>query len=124
MHILCLRSTYIRFIPGYELSDDETEDVQPSQPLDNPEEADPAADLRPMAPLHPHPPVLPLPPFDFDCIIRQSGGNSASLFRVIREVDALLPPGPIIVHSQRAGGGVRYLSFASFAYFAYGMKHV
>ena len=110
-------------MPGYKRSDDEAEDVQLSQPLDNPKEADPAPDLRPMAALQPQPPVLPLPPFDFDGIIRRSGGNSASLFRVIREVDALLPPGPIIVHSQRAEGGVRYLYFAYFAYFAYGMKH-
>ena len=128
MHILCLQSTYIRFMPGYKRSDDEAEDVQLSQPLDNPKEADPAPDLRPMAALQPQPPVLQLPPFDFDGIIRRSGGNSASLFRVIREVDALLPPGPIIVHSQRAGGGVRYLYFgvqrtteirSYFAYFTY-----
>ena len=56
-------------MPGYKRSDDEAEDVQLSQPLDNPKEADPAPDLRPMAALQPQPPVLPLPPFDFDGII-------------------------------------------------------
>ena len=94
---------------GYEISYSEAEDMQSSQTQVLPEvAADPAPDLQPIAPfLPPHPPVLPLPPFDFDDLMRRSGGNSASLFRVIRDVDALLPPGPIIVHSQRAGGGVR-----------------
>ncbi len=44
--------------------------------------------------------------------MRWSGGETASLFQVIRErreVDALLPQGPIIVHSKRAGGGIRLL---------------
>ena len=103
-------------MPGYKRSDDEAEDVQLSQPLDNPKEADPAPDLRPMAALQPQPPVLPLPPFDFDGLMRRSGGNSASLFQDIRDVDALLPPGLIIVHNQHAGGGVRLLYIAYCAY--------
>ena len=103
---------------GYEISYSEAEDMQSSQTQVLPEvAADPAPDLQPIAPfLPPHPPVLPLPPFDFDDLMRRSGGNSASLFR-------LLPPGPIIVHSQRAGGGVRYLYVAYVAYFAYDRKH-
>ena len=39
--------------------------------------------------------------------MRQSGGGTSSLLRVIRETDALLPPGPIVVYSERAGGGMR-----------------
>ena len=39
--------------------------------------------------------------------MRRSGGNTAALLASIREADAYLPPGPIHVYSERAGGAVR-----------------
>jgi hypothetical protein len=46
-------------------------------------------------------------PFDFDSFMRSgSGGNTTTLLSTIREADAHLPPGPIIVY-RRAGGAVR-----------------
>ena len=49
----------------------------------------------------------PPPSFDFSDFMRRSGGSIDSMFSVIREVDALLPPGPIVVYSERAGGSMR-----------------
>jgi hypothetical protein len=59
------------------------------------------------------PPILQQPPapgpspFDFACFMRRSGGNTTTMLQVIREADAYLPPGPIVVYSERAGGAVR-----------------
>jgi hypothetical protein len=57
------------------------------------------------------PPILqqqPGPtPFDVAAFIRRSGGNTTTLLATIREADAHLPPGPIVVYSDRAGGAVR-----------------
>jgi hypothetical protein len=39
--------------------------------------------------------------------MRRSGGNTTALLASIREADAYLPPGPIHVYSERAGGAVR-----------------
>jgi hypothetical protein len=39
--------------------------------------------------------------------MRRSGGNTSALLASIREADAYLPPGPIHVYSERAGGAVR-----------------
>jgi hypothetical protein len=39
--------------------------------------------------------------------MRRSGGNTSALLSSIRESDAYLPPGPIHVYSERAGGAVR-----------------
>jgi hypothetical protein len=36
-------------------------------------------------------------PFDFYDFVRQTGGNSSSLFRAVDDIDKLLPRGPIIV---------------------------
>ena len=54
-------------------------------------------------------PILQQPPqsFDFSDFMRHSGGSTDSMFSVIREVDALLPTGPIVVYSERAGGSMR-----------------
>ncbi len=54
---------------------------------------------------------MPRPAFDFEGLVRKSGRNSASLFQAIQTVDALLPPDPIGVHSERAGGAVRLCKF-------------
>jgi hypothetical protein len=39
--------------------------------------------------------------------MRRLGGNATSMFSVVDQVDAMLPAGPIVVHSERAGGGAR-----------------
>ena len=46
-------------------------------------------------------------PFDFASFMRRSGANTTTLLSVIREADAHLPPGPIVVYSERAKGAVR-----------------
>ena len=46
-------------------------------------------------------------PFDFHEAMRRLGGNATSMFSVVDQVDDMLPAGPIVVHSERAGGGVR-----------------
>jgi hypothetical protein len=51
-----------------------------------------------------------LPPFDCHGAMRRLGCNPTSMFSVIDEVDNLLPAGPIVVHSERAGGGARLCS--------------
>ena len=91
---------------GYELSDDEGDVIPPSQSQEHPH--DDPLDIQPPALLL-QPPITTLPSFDFHDFMRWSGGKTASLFQTIREVDALLPREPIIVHSQRAGGGIRLL---------------
>ena len=53
-------------------------------------------------------PEIRLPsPFDFHGFMRRLGGNPTSMFSVVDQVDAMLPAGPIFVHSERAGGGAR-----------------
>ena len=46
-------------------------------------------------------------PFDFHGAMRRLGGNTPSMFSVVDQVDDMLPAGPVVVHSERAGGGVR-----------------
>ena len=46
-------------------------------------------------------------PFDFHGAMRRLGGNATSMFSVVDPVDDMLPAGAIVVHSERAGGGVR-----------------
>ena len=100
--------TYIDFLlslPGYELSSDEEElPLQPDDPADGGSALD---DLQPQngQPILQQPPALP--PFGFRAIMRRSGGNTSALLSSIRESDAYLPPGPIHVYSERAGGAVR-----------------
>jgi hypothetical protein len=53
-------------------------------------------------------PEIRLPsPFDFHGFMRRLGGNPTSMFSVVDQVDDMLPAGPILVHSERAGGGAR-----------------
>ncbi len=42
-------------------------------------------------------------PFDFHGSMRRLGGNPTSMFSVVDQVDDMLPAGPIVVHSERAG---------------------
>ena len=119
--ILCLCcAVNSDFKPGYEMSDDDDEDILPSRIQDHQRHGPdhPSDILQLPAPVMALPPPPP-PTFDFHSFMRRSGGKLASLFRLIQELDALLPQGPIIVHSQRAGGGVRLLYFAYFAYSAF-----
>ena len=93
--------------PGYELSDDENEDIQPPQDAAgcdlNQSQGQPVS-----APPFLHAPPVPCnAPFNFFAFLRQSSGHSASMLQSISNLDILLPPGPIIDHSERAGGGVR-----------------
>ena len=108
------------FIPGYELSDDEDQYITPSQIQDlKPDDTDrdhPSDVLLPPAPLMALPPPPP-PTFDFHSFMRKSGG------KLIQELDALLPQGFIIAHSQHAGSGVRLLYLAYFAYSAFHLYH-
>ena len=48
-------------------------------------------------------------PFDFASFMLESGGNTVTttLLSAKRKADAHLPPGPILVYSERAGGGTR-----------------
>ncbi len=46
-------------------------------------------------------------PFNFHGAMRRLGGNPTSMFSVVDQVDDMLPAGPIVVHSKRAGGGAR-----------------
>jgi hypothetical protein len=93
------------WMPGYELSSDE--DAPPVQPDNPPEIENDDDDVQPQI----GPATLLLQPvqrqFDFAYFMRRSGGNTTTLFSVIREADAHLPPGPIVVYSERAGGAVR-----------------
>jgi hypothetical protein len=92
-------------VSGFELSNDE--DEPPLQPDDLSDVGSALDDMQPQI----GPPILPQPPaptpFDFASLIRRSGGNTTTLLSVIREADAHLPPGPIVVYSERAGGAVK-----------------
>ena len=95
---------YCYFI-DYKLSDDDKQEIQPAQASapcgDLPDcDADGALSAALILPL---PPVPALHPFDFHDFIRQSCGNSASLFRAIQQVDKQSPNGPSIVDSERSG---------------------
>jgi len=98
-HLILLR------VPGYELSSDEDE-----PPLHSEDPADGGSaldDMQPqIGPPIPQKPPAP-PPFDFAAFMRRSGGNTTTLLATIREADAYLPSGPIVVYSERAGGAAR-----------------
>ena len=99
MHLILLP------VPGYELSSDEEEiSFQHDDLADDGSALD---DLQPHNGLQ----ILQQPPaptpFDFAAFMRRSGGNTTALLATIRKADAHLPPGPIHVYSERAGGAVR-----------------
>ena len=83
-------------MPRYELSSDE--DEPPLQPDDLADVGSALDDMQPQI----GPSILQQPPaptpFDFASFIRRSGGNATTLLSVIREADAHLPPGPIVVY--------------------------
>ncbi len=49
-------------------------------------------------------------PFDFHGVMPRLGGNPKSMFSVVDQVDDMLPAGPNVLHSERAGGGARLSS--------------
>jgi hypothetical protein len=55
-------------------------------------------------------------PFDFAAFIRRSGGNTTTLLATIREAESHMPPGPIVVYSERAGGAAVRLKFLHIAH--------
>ncbi len=77
-----------------------SQEDQPGQPV--PHQPPPG-----VPPVLPSPAVVPPPqipaglPFDFYDFVRQTGGNTSSLFRTVHDIDKQLPRGPIIVHSER-----------------------
>ena len=84
-----------------------SDDEGPLQPDDPPDSGNALDDMQ--QPIGP--PILQYPPspspFAFASFMRRSGGNTTTLLSVIREADAQLPPGPIVVYSERTGGAVR-----------------
>ena len=104
MHLIAMHLILLR-VPGYELSSDE--DEPPLQPHDPAGGGSALDDMQPQI----WPPILQQPPaptpFDFAAFMRRSGGKTPTLLATIREADAHLPPGPIVVYSERAGGAVR-----------------
>ncbi len=71
--------------PGYDLFDDDNDGIQP--------------------PILHAPPVHCNPPFNFFAFLRQSSGHAESIPQL--GIQLSHRPGPIIDHSERAGGGVR-----------------
>ena len=96
--------------PGYELSDDDNEDIQPQQDGRSCDEIQPPDESRILpasaSPILPSPPVPSHTPFNFFACVRRSSGHTASILQSIHHLDKLLPPEPIFDHSERAGGGV------------------
>ena len=76
-------------LPGYEFSSDEDE-LQ-----DDPLHRENAVDNSKPRSIQPILPAATL--FFFASFMRRSGGNTTKLFCVMREADALLPHGPLVV---------------------------
>ncbi len=111
MHLIAMHLILLR-VPGYELSSNEDE-----PPLHSEDSADGGSALDDMQPQigPPSPQIrrrsrllrLSPPPFDFAAFLRRSGGNTSALLATMREADTDLPPEPIVVYSERAGGAAR-----------------
>ena len=87
---------------GFELSDDDEDQGQPTCPDSD------CPDVLMLEPVQPPAPVVVyLPPFDFQECIRRLGGSTTVMFKALEQLDSHIPPGPIVVHSERAGGAVR-----------------
>ena len=86
-----------------------SQDDQPGQPV--PHQPPPGVPPVLPSPAAVQPPQIPAGQpglsFDFYDFVRQTGGNTSSLFRAVHEIDKRLPRGPIIVHSERSGRDVR-----------------
>jgi hypothetical protein len=111
LHIVHITHMLNMYFQGFELSDDEEmpEAMHPDLPaLDTqaPENDNEDPDTLQEQPALP-PAAMHLPPFDFHQSIRRLGGNTATMFKALEQLDAHIPPGPVVVLSERAGGGVR-----------------
>ena len=113
---------------GYKLSDDEEQDIPPSQTQDlEPHDPDHPSDI-----LHPPAPLMALPPpppptFDFHSFMHRSGGKLASLFLLIQELDELKLLQQVSCKGLllcTTGGGARLVYFAYFAYFSFHLSHL
>jgi hypothetical protein len=94
-------------LKGFELSDDD--ELPDEQDPDQSAYADnECRDITMLELVQPQVPVQPdvMPPFDFHQCIRRLGGNATTMFKALDDLDSHIPPGPIIVHRVRAGGGV------------------
>ncbi len=97
MHLIPMH--LIQFwVSWYELSSDDDEPpLQPDDPADGGSALD---DMQPQI----GPPTLRQPPApipsDFAAFIRRTDGNTTAWLATIREADAYLPPGPIVVYSE------------------------
>ena len=110
-YMLLLFINSYHFLTGFYLSDNDEEmpedptaianDEQlPDSPVQRPEIGQPSSPVQ-------QPQIRQLSAFDFHGSMRRLGGNPTSMFSVVDEVDGMLPAGPIVVHSERAGGGAR-----------------
>jgi hypothetical protein len=93
-------------LKGFELSDDDElphdSEQDPGQSADN--ECPDSPDIAMLEQVQPQVPVMPA--FDFHQCIRRLGGNATTMFKALDDLDSHIPAGPIIVHSERAGGGI------------------
>ena len=102
LHILYLTILFInscRFLTGFYLSDNDEEMPEDPTATANDEQL-------PDSPVQ-QPEIRQPSPFAFHESMRRLGGNPTSMFSVVDQVDDMLPAGPIVVHSERAGGGAR-----------------
>jgi hypothetical protein len=106
LHIFHLTILFINsyhFFTGFYLSDNDEDMPEDPTATANDEQL-------PDSPVHQHEIGHPSA-FDFHGSMRRLGGNPTSMFSVVDQVDDMLPAGPIVVHSERAGGGARYVIF-------------
>jgi hypothetical protein len=95
-------------LTGFYLSDNDEELLEDSTATANDEQLPDSPVQQPEMPEMQPEMRQPSPsPFDFHGAMRRLGGNATSMFSVVDQVDDMLPAGPIVVHSERAGGGVR-----------------
>ncbi len=95
-------------LTGFELLDDE--ELQDEQdPGQSAYEDNECPDIAMLETEQPQLPVQPavMPAFDFHQCIRRLGGHATTMFKALDDLNSHIPPGPIIVHSERAGGGIR-----------------
>ena len=93
-------------LTGFELSDDEElqDEQDPGQSAYEDNECPGIAMLEPEQPQLPVQSAV-MPALDFHQCIRRLGGNATTMFKALDDLDSHIPSGPIIVYSERAGGG-------------------
>jgi hypothetical protein len=95
------------YFPGSELSNDKEvpEDMhhQDKPAIANGNKGPNTLQKQPVLP----PAAMHHPSFEFHQSIRRLGGNTDTIFKALEQMDAHIPPGPVLVRRKRAGGGVR-----------------